>query len=82
MHSVEGPRLADCRVGVHLREVISRLSLRFGRTGDTTVYECVTSRLFRSVRGAPHTDIDVRVHSHVPARIDRAVRCGSPRVEP
>jgi hypothetical protein len=35
MHSVEGPRFADCRVGVQLREVISLLSLQFGMTDDT-----------------------------------------------
>jgi hypothetical protein len=45
MYSVEGPRFADCRAGV--REVISLLSLRFGRTDDTPVYDGVTSRLFR-----------------------------------
>jgi hypothetical protein len=35
MHSVEGRRFADSRVRVQLREVISLLSLRFGRTDDT-----------------------------------------------
>jgi hypothetical protein len=45
MHSGEDPRFADCHAGVC--EVISLLSLRFGRTGDTPVYDCVTSRLFR-----------------------------------
>lgn len=35
MPSVEGPRFADCRVGVQLCEVISVLSLRFGMMDDT-----------------------------------------------